>query len=299
MNPEQPLVSIIIPTYNRAHLIGETLDSVLAQTYTNWECIVVDDGSTDNTAEVVQSYQDKDTRFYFHQRPQDRPKGANACRNYGFELSKGEYIQWLDSDDLLGSNKIYKQVEVLEKQKGNSVATCKFGYFSEKNKLSVRQGVSTYRNFKNGLELLNQFGKSNEYFPAHVYLAKKTNIEKYGIWDNNVQINQDGVFFTKLLLETDFVVFVDENVYYRKVSSSNTSVMNSLEKAQALINSWEQIEQLIRKKTGRKRSLYVEAAKKIIYKQIIENYPQLITANYSFFKTILPWHKQLFLKFKL
>ncbi|WP_089382812.1 glycosyltransferase family 2 protein [Lutibacter agarilyticus] len=96
-----PLVSIIIPTYNRAHLIGETLDSVLAQTYTNWECIVVDDGSTDNTEEVLKKYCDKEERIKYHHRPINRPKGANSCRNYGFELSKGEYVNWFDSDDLM------------------------------------------------------------------------------------------------------------------------------------------------------------------------------------------------------
>lgn len=100
---ETPLVSIIIPTYNRAYLIGETLDSVLAQTYTNWECIVVDDGSTDDTAVLLTAYCDKDTRFQYHHRPKGRPKGANACRNYGFELSKGKWIQLLDSDDVLGN----------------------------------------------------------------------------------------------------------------------------------------------------------------------------------------------------
>jgi glycosyltransferase involved in cell wall biosynthesis len=99
-----PLISIIIPTYNRAHLIGETLDSVMAQTYTNWECIVVDDGSTDTTDEVLENYVKKDNRFQYFKRPNDRPKGANACRNYGFEVSKGEYILFLDSDDFLELN---------------------------------------------------------------------------------------------------------------------------------------------------------------------------------------------------
>ncbi|MGJ8551128.1 glycosyltransferase family 2 protein [Winogradskyella wichelsiae] len=96
-----PLVSIIIPTFNRAHLIGETLDSVLAQTYQNWECIVVDDGSTDHTAEVLSSYCDKDSRFQYHHRPADRLPGGNAARNYGFEISKGEYLIFLDSDDII------------------------------------------------------------------------------------------------------------------------------------------------------------------------------------------------------
>ena len=95
-----PLVSIIIPTYNRAHFIGETLESVIAQTYENWECIVVDDGSTDYTDELMEYYCKKDTRIQYHHRPDIKPRGANACRNYGFGVSKGEYINWFDSDDL-------------------------------------------------------------------------------------------------------------------------------------------------------------------------------------------------------
>jgi len=102
----QPLVSIIIPTYNRAHLIGETLDSILAQTYQNWECIVVDDGSEDHTQELLKQYRKKDNRFAFFERPSEKPKGANACRNYGFEKSKGDYIQWFDSDDLMHPEKL-------------------------------------------------------------------------------------------------------------------------------------------------------------------------------------------------
>ncbi len=96
-----PLVSIIIPTFNRAHLIGETLDSVLAQTYENWECIIVDDGSTDNTAEVVNGYIQKDSRFQFYHRPIEKINGASSCRNFGLSLSKGVFVIFLDSDDLL------------------------------------------------------------------------------------------------------------------------------------------------------------------------------------------------------
>ena len=96
MNAE---VSIIIPTYNRAHLICETLDSILNQTYKEWECIIVDDGSTDNTNEILSNYLN-DSRFKFHLRPSSKPKGANSCRNFGFEFSKGDFIHFMDSDDL-------------------------------------------------------------------------------------------------------------------------------------------------------------------------------------------------------
>lgn len=108
-----PLVSIIIPTFNRAHLISETLDSVLAQTYQNWECIVVDDGSTDGTDTLLTIYTAKDSRFQYHHRPETHLPGGNGARNYGFQVSKGEYIQWFDSDDLMVAEKISRKVKKL------------------------------------------------------------------------------------------------------------------------------------------------------------------------------------------
>lgn len=111
------LVSIIIPTYNRADLLGETLNSVAKQIYTNWECLIIDDGSTDDTANLITAYIDKDERFQYHQRPAHKIKGANACRNFGFELSKGVYIKWFDSDDIMHPDFLEKQVAVLEKNK--------------------------------------------------------------------------------------------------------------------------------------------------------------------------------------
>jgi len=96
----QALVSIIIPTYNRAHLLGETLDSVIAQTYNKWECIIVDDGSTDYTEVLLGFYCEKDSRIQFYER-ELLPKGASHCRNIGLEKAKGNYCIFLDSDDLL------------------------------------------------------------------------------------------------------------------------------------------------------------------------------------------------------
>lgn len=94
-------ISIIIPTYNRSVFISETLKSLICQTYTNWECIVVDDGSSDETEFVVTHLIEKDSRIKFFKRPNSLPKGANSCRNYGFELSKGEFINWFDDDDVM------------------------------------------------------------------------------------------------------------------------------------------------------------------------------------------------------
>lgn len=110
----EPLVSIIIPTFNRADLILETLESIQNQTYQNWECIVVDDGSSDNTEEILGNLIEKDPRFKYFNRPDNREKGANACRNIGFEQSEGEFINWFDSDDLMLPEKLTSQIDRLQ-----------------------------------------------------------------------------------------------------------------------------------------------------------------------------------------
>ena len=136
---EKPLVSIIIPTYNRAHLIGETLDSIIAQTYTNWECIVVDDGSTDDTDQVVGEYLKKDPRFTYFHRPDTHKPGGNGARNYGFLQSEGEYIQWFDSDDIMYEDHLSLKVAVFLEDKDIDVVFCAYHYFDNngiKNRIS-------------------------------------------------------------------------------------------------------------------------------------------------------------------
>jgi len=100
------LISIIIPTYNRAHLIGETIASIQKQTYTHWECIIVDDGSTDTTKSMLLAYTKKDARISYYKKPKHLPKGPSAARNYGFTKSKGVYINWFDSDDIMHPDKL-------------------------------------------------------------------------------------------------------------------------------------------------------------------------------------------------
>ena len=104
------LVSIIIPCYNYGWLLAETLDSVLAQTHQQWECLVIDDGSTDTTQEVATSYQARDSRFRYVYQPN---AGMSAARNHGMQLAKGEYIQFLDADDLLVPQKLELQAALL------------------------------------------------------------------------------------------------------------------------------------------------------------------------------------------
>ena len=100
MRTKQPDLSIIIPVYNRAHLISKTLDSIINQSFKNWECIIVDDHSQDSTLKIIQEYVEMDNRFKIYSRPEERKKGANSCRNFGLELAVGKYIHWFDSDDI-------------------------------------------------------------------------------------------------------------------------------------------------------------------------------------------------------
>jgi glycosyltransferase involved in cell wall biosynthesis len=96
----KPQVSIIMATYNRAHFILETLLSIQKQTFVDWECIIVDDGSTDNTKEVIAPILENDSRFQFLKRPDKYKKALPGCRNYGLDLAKGENIIFFDDDDI-------------------------------------------------------------------------------------------------------------------------------------------------------------------------------------------------------
>jgi glycosyltransferase involved in cell wall biosynthesis len=112
MSVQNPQVSVIIPCYNQGKFLNEALASVYNQTYTNWECIMVDDGSTDDTMEIAQSWIVKDIRFkYFYK----KNGGVSSARNYGIGLAKGEFLQFLDSDDILDVKKIEYSIHALNK----------------------------------------------------------------------------------------------------------------------------------------------------------------------------------------
>lgn len=98
------LVSIIIATYNRAHYLSEMLESVRKQVYNNWECIIVDDGSSDNTGEVIKLFSESDDRFIYVLRDINYIKGLPGCRNCGLDIAKGDFVQFCDDDDVMHPN---------------------------------------------------------------------------------------------------------------------------------------------------------------------------------------------------
>ncbi|TQI71542.1 glycosyl transferase family 2 [Gramella sp. Hel_I_59] len=293
-----PIISVIIPVYNREHLIGETLDSVLEQTYTNWECIIVDDGSNDNTAYVVRSYVERDDRFKFFLRPEDRKKGASPSRNYGLENAKGVYIQFLDSDDLLHCSKFEEQLKVLIKEPALSIATCKWGSFRDPARLNVKHEYYSYQNFKDSLELLYGFGRKNEYFPPIVYLVPKEVIDKAGYWDETIvkNPNDDGEYFTRVMLNSANIFFCDTTeVYYRAGDESRLSLLDEEQKIRSVIESWKMINSNL-SKYPKIRMMYVGNGIENIYNTICDSRPDLIEEYSEFFKkrkSQLSWYQKL------
>ena len=104
-------VSVITPAYNASRLIRETIESVIAQTYTDWEMIIVDDGSKDNTAEIVRSYAEKDSRIILIQQQNG---GSSSARNNGLRHATGRYIALLDADDLWDSNFLEEMIRFMK-----------------------------------------------------------------------------------------------------------------------------------------------------------------------------------------
>lgn len=213
MNTHAPLVSIIIPAYNRAHLIGETLDSVLAQTYQNWECLVVDDGSTDNTEKLMAEYMAKDARFLFYHRPKDRLPGGNAARNYGFEKSKGEYIQWFDSDDLMVVEKLEVKVKAIQDYNVDFVVS-KSKFFNRRN--------GSFKNYDFTAKDVTFEIFATDYIKWYTPdMFLKRSIAKQICFYEKLRAGQEHNYICNLLLKTTNLYFIDLFLTFRRYSSTS------------------------------------------------------------------------------
>lgn len=204
-----PQVSIIIPTFNRSELLMETVQSVKNQTLENWECIVIDDGGNDDTEKQMSEIAKTDSRFRYYKRPTEYPKGACACRNYGFLQSFGNYIQWLDDDDLLSENKLEFQVSALNKQSNPYVfATCSWDLFWQGKNLELKNVFKevekvTRENFY--MILANQ----QSFLPPLVFLTTRKLCLQSGEWNIDLTVNDDAEYFNRILVHSDKLLNVD------------------------------------------------------------------------------------------
>lgn len=192
------LVSVIVPVYNRADMLVESLESVYQQTYRPIELIIINDGSIDDTGEVVLQWKKKraDDRFLIQYHYQEN-KGAPAARNLGIINASGEYLQFLDSDDRLLSQKIENQIKAMKTHRAD-IAVCDFLIRDSAGNIS-----ETHFNHTNVWRKVAKDQSLSVFTP----LFRKTLIGNRLKWNENLTIRQDKDFVFKLIMLTKAVIY--------------------------------------------------------------------------------------------
>ena len=176
-----PLVSVIVPCYNQGRFLGEALDSLINQTYTNWECIIVNDGSTDNTREIAQDYVNRDPRFHYIEQEN---RGLSGARNRGLQEIKGRFVQLLDSDDAIAPTKFQKQLSI-QNEDGLVVIYCNY-FFGKFDDISQ---------------------KINRHFPKPKFVLKQLLWDIAARWETSLSIPCHCFLF-------DARFFIDHNIRF-------------------------------------------------------------------------------------
>ncbi|MDQ0967615.1 GT2 family glycosyltransferase [Flavobacterium sp. W4I14] len=199
------LVSIIMPVYNAERYVSLAIESILAQTYYNWELIIVDDGSTDKSFEIAQSYQNDRIKIY-----KTENHGQCAANNYGYSKANGSYFKFFDADDLLSPKLIQAQMTILNSSK-TKISSCGWGRFYNDDlstfKLSEEECWKTMlpidwicSSWKNGEPMMQ----------CALWLIPKKVIEKSGLWNEKLTLINDFEFFTRVILASEAVVFAED-----------------------------------------------------------------------------------------
>lgn len=217
-----PLVSVIINCFNGEEFLREAIDSVLAQTYTHWEIIFWDNQSTDATAEIVKSYTDSRIRYYYA--PNHTPLGE--ARNLAVEKAKGEYINFLDADDIWMPNKLEEQIKLIEPGVCEVVYSPFEIYFSNRNKKNKRM-LSYYQNLYKPDPHKTTYQNllfSNWIIFSSVIFNKSLFVKVGGV-NSSFKQNEDYDVLLKCSLQTKFRVALNTKIYYR-VHTNNNSLKN-------------------------------------------------------------------------
>jgi glycosyltransferase involved in cell wall biosynthesis len=216
-----PKISVIIPTYNRANFIRNTIISVINQTYTDWELLVIDDGSTDNTHEIVDEFINKDSRIkYFYQ---ENSGGPSSPKNLGIEKAEGVYVAFLDSDDEWFPTKLEEQLAVFENSNNPKlgVVAC---YLNIKD-YKTGKILSTNNEYYRGNVLDKLVSGSLNLFTASSIMTKLSILKIIGPFDTNFKISEDMDMWLRISekgYEFDYVPLYllnylvhDGNIYYQ------------------------------------------------------------------------------------
>ncbi len=213
-----PLISVVIPAYNAEQFLDETLESVFAQTYENWECIIVNDGSTDNTESVAKKWCEKDARFrYFYK----ENSGASDTRNLGIKEARGEYIAFLDADDLYMPNFLEVCLENLVEKDVDLVAPKMLEFWDVRNGLIEEEDKKDY--LYSGKEGIALFLHSNRLTMA--LLCKKSVMDEVGgfTWHKKAE---DLHCWLKVLFAGYKIYRLGEYYAYRRMHNNSWSSMD-------------------------------------------------------------------------
>jgi len=200
-------VSIIIPVYNGEKYISQALESVLMQTYSEFEVIIVDDGSTDATKSSVASYNDSRIAYFYKENG-----GLSSARNYGIQLSVGEYIAFLDADDIWQPEKLQKQVDFLDSHPDFGIVGCDFQFMNDEGKLF---GIVRMRKFypQDGVNLANLL-KHSFLLPSSI-MVRKNVIDDVGVFDPGFDGAEDIEFFLRVFKKYPLGIVDDVLLRYR------------------------------------------------------------------------------------
>jgi len=206
---KSPLVSVIIPTHNYGHFLSETLNSVLCQTYNNWECIVIDNGSTDNTRTIVQNFIQFDPRFRYIKIEHST---TSKSRNEGIKNASGMFIQFLDSDDQIEKGKLSNQVELFQQHPNAGLVYSHALYYDSGNPTNLRlthdeSNVAWIPTFTgNSWEMLSTHYKRN-IFVVSSPLIKKSLVEQVGGFYAPLNWVEDWEFWLRVLAVNTLMVY--------------------------------------------------------------------------------------------
>jgi len=213
-----PTVSVVIPTYNRAHLIGKAIQSVFNQSYQDFEIIIIDDGSTDNTEEIIKGYKDKRINYIKHERNQ----GISAARNIGIKKARGEYIAFLDSDDEWLPEKLDKQIKVFQNEPPEVGVVCSWSFkINEKGNYIGKVCLPK----KEGYMYKDLLSSNNLSVPT--LLIRKECFEKVGLFDNLLNGQEDWDMWIRIAKYYRFVL-IKAPLAKRRIHSKQIS--NDLER---------------------------------------------------------------------
>ena len=268
-----PLVSIIIPSYNSKIYLQEAVSSALNQRYKPIEIIVVDDGSLDDTRDLFPEFETHGVRCFHIDNG-----GASNARNYGLEKANGDYIQFLDADDILATLKIEKQVALLESHQAD---LCYTPWVNFKHNINDAQKEFRFSHLdhsciRSGKELMVSYGMENWFIPTVAWLVKKDVIKKAGFWNPAKCPNDDGEYFSRILFWAEQIVcFNAVLAFYRQTGNDSLSKLNSENKIDASYKSFMQIEALLLTCNDVRLLSYPKRLSYMQYKLTKKKYPKL------------------------